>query len=414
MIEDKYTFLDPMDEEWEKIMAGMERIEQEWEAPFYIFHENLFVRNLNLLRKCLGGDVGIVYAMKANPWLVPAAARTAEYIEVSTDGELQMCREYEIPGRKIILDGVLRTEEMLQDALAMGVRRFGIDSIEQAKQIVELCDSKMISEIPLELLLRLDSSGRFGMDKKEAVRCFHICNKSKRIKIVGLHYYPGTQRNEARNLRKELEYFRQSLNSLYELVGSDISEIQIGCGIGFPYFVGEKTEEYVSAVNEAARFVKELQKDFKVFYEAGRCVAASAGVYVTKVFQIKERENRKILFCLGGTNHLCYPGGILGIRTPHIEKYYRRPSGRTTVCMICGSLCNEADVLIRSTDMDENVQKGDLLIFCGAGAYSATEAPNLFLSMAMPAILVYNKMDNAHIQNVRGHISTYRLFDDRM
>ena len=199
--------------------------------------------------------------------------------------------------------------------------------------------------------------------------------------------------------------------------GAEISEIQFGCGIGFPYFIGEKREEYTAAVDEAARFVHELQKKFKVIYEAGRCAAASAGVYVTKVFQIKERADKRILFCLGGTNHLRYPGGALGIRTPHIENLCGAPSGRTSGCMICGALCNEADLLARSAAVDEDVRRGDLLIFCGAGAYSATEAPNLFLCIEMPSVLVYNKMDNVHAQNircVRGHSSTYRLLDDRM
>ena len=421
-MEDKYAFLDPMDNEWKDVMDGMRKTEQQWGAPFYIFHENLFGRNLNLLRKCLGGDVGIAYAMKANPWLAPAAAETADYIEVSTGGELRMCRAYGIPGGRIILDGVLRTEDMLRDALDMGVRRFGIDSAEQAGQIAEVCDelcgAGRLGADSVKLLLRLGSGGRFGMDREEAAQCIHICDKSKATKIVGLHYYPGTQRSEAGKLKRELEYFRQSLNGLCELPGAEISEIQFGCGVGFPYFTGEKREGYAAAVDEAARFAHELQKKFKVIYEAGRCAAASAGVYVTKVFQIKEREGKKILFCLGGTNHLRYPGGALGIRTPHIENLCVAPAGRTSGCMICGALCNEADVLARSAAVDEGVQRGDLLIFCGAGAYSATEAPNLFLSMEMPSVLVYNKMDNVYypqdMRCLRGHASTYRLLDDRM
>ena len=416
-MEDKYAFFDPMDKEWKDVMDRMRKTEREWGAPFYIFHENLFVRNLNLLRECLGGNVGIAYAMKANPWLVKAAAEAAEYIEVSTDGELRMCREYGIPGSRIVLDGVLRTEDMLRNAFDMGVRRFCIDSAEQVRQITELCDAGMSGENSVELLLRLGSGGRFGMDKEEVVQCIHICDKNMSARIVGLHYYPGTQRNEVGKLRRDLEYFQQALNGLSELPGFDISEIQIGCGIGFPYFVGEKKEKYAVAMDEAAMFVKELRKKFKVIYEAGRCVASSAGVYVTKVFQIKDRENEKILFCLGGTNHLQYPGGMLGIRTPHIGNTCRTSSGRVAGCMICGSLCNEADVLARSAAADEGVQRGDLLIFYGAGAYSATEAPNLFLSMEMPSVLVYNRMDNVHAQDircVRGHSSTYRLLDDRM
>lgn len=421
-MKDKYAFLDPLDKEWKDVMDGMRKTEQKWGAPFYIFHEDLFVRNLNLLRECLGGNVGIVYAMKANPWLAPAAAEAADYIEVSTDGELRLCRSYGIPGSRIVLDGVLRTEDMLRDAFDMGVRRFGIDSAEQARQITELydelCSSSGAGDVSVELLLRLGSGGRFGMDREEAAQCIHICNISRSVRIVGLHYYPGTQRSEAGKLCRELEYFRQSLVSLCELPGFDISEIQIGCGIGFPYFVGEKKEEYAAAVDKAAMYVKELCKKYKVMYEVGRCVTASAGIYVTKVFQIKAREDKKILFCLGGTNHVQYPGGMLGIRTPHIESLCRTPSGRMACCMICGALCNEADVLARSAAVDEGVQRDDLLIFYGAGAYSATETPNLFLSMEMPSVLVYNRMDNVlytqDMRCLRGHSSTYRLLDDRM
>lgn len=292
-MDEKYSFLNPIDEEWKRVMDEMRKTELEWGAPFYIFHENMFVRNLNLLRECLGGEMDIAYAMKANPWLAPMAAEAADYIEVSTDGELQLCRAYGIPGGKIVLDGVLRTEDMIRDALDMGVRRFGIDSAEQARQIAELCDelcgAGRLGEDSAELLLRLGSGGRFGMDKEEAMCCFHICAKSRSARIVGIHYYSGTQRSEAGKLKRDLEYFRRSLDGLCGLPGADISEIQIGCGIGFPYFTGESKEEYVDAVEEAARFVNELRGKYKVIYEAGRCVAASAGVYVTKVFQIKGR-----------------------------------------------------------------------------------------------------------------------------
>ena len=240
-MEDKYAFLDPMDKAWEDIMEGLRKTEQEWGAPFYIFHKNLFIRNLNLLREHLGGDVDIAFAMKANPWLAPAAAEVADYIEVSTDGELKMCRAYGILGSRITLDGVLRTEAMLRDALDMGVRRFGIDSVDQARQIIGLCDelcaAGKLGEDSVKLLLRLSSGGRFGMGTEEAAQCFKTCGESKHARIVGIHYYSGTQRSEAGKLKRELEYFRQTLNSLCELPGAAIYEIQFGCGLGFHIFL---------------------------------------------------------------------------------------------------------------------------------------------------------------------------------
>ena len=177
-MEDKYAFLDPMDKEWKDAADRMRKTEQEWGVPFYIFHENLFVRNLALLRECLGRDVSIAYAMKANPWLAPAASEVADYIEVSTDGELQMCRAYGIPGSRIVLDGVLRTEDMLRDAFDMGVRRFGVDSSEQARQIIEQCDELRgvgkLGEDSVKLLLRLGNGSVWIRRKRSSAFIFVI------------------------------------------------------------------------------------------------------------------------------------------------------------------------------------------------------------------------------------------------
>ena len=204
---------------------------------------------------------------------------------------------------------MLRTEDMLRNAFDMGVRRFCIDSAEQARQITELCDAGMSGEKTLwNCFCVLAAAADSVWIKRRQCSVFISVIKICRPGLSGFITIPGRSGNEVGKLRRDLEYFQQALNGLSELPGFDISEIQIGCGIGFPYFVGEKKEKYAVAMDEAAMFVKELRKKFKVIYEAGRCVASSAGVYVTKVFQIKDRENEKILFCLGGTNHLQYPG----------------------------------------------------------------------------------------------------------
>lgn len=408
-MEGKDTFLDGAGEEWKEILKSVEKAEKQWNAPFYLFDETRITLNIDQLRGYFGTDTAIAYAIKANPWLVSAAAKRADYIEVCTSGELELCQAYNIPAGKIVLDGVFRTEEMLKRAFSMGVKRFCIDSAAQAQQMISLWNGTD----ELELLLRLSSGNRFGMDKCEVERCMEICRSGMAVRIVGIQYYPGTQRSEVCKVRHDLKCLEQWMDYLESVPGINITEVQFGGGIGFPYFTGDNREGYAATVDVLAKFVNRLKKRFRVIYEAGRCVAASAGIYVTKVFQIKERESRKIIFCLGGTNHLQYPGGVLGIRSPRIEAVCEEPSGDKEECMICGSLCSEADVMVRSSMLDAEIRIGDLIVFYGAGAYGASESPNLFLAMEMPAILVYNKMNNLQkIRCVRGHTSTYRLFDD--
>lgn len=412
-MENRYLFLDPVDPAWDGILHELPEIEKKWKAPFYLFHEATLVRNIQLLGSCFGGKIDVAYAMKANPWLAPAAATEAEYIEVSTDGELELCRFYGIPGKKIVLDGVCRTDHTLEKALEMGVKRICIDSPGQMRQLTGI----FRGEGKIEVLLRLSSGNRFGMDVEEIGQCAELGRHCGTVRIVGVQYYPGTQRSDWRKVSKELEYLAENLESLSRLPGLDLSEIQLGCGVGFPYFVGEEGNRYMVSVETIAAFVENLQKRYKVIYEAGRCVAASAGIYLTKVYQTKSRNGEEVIFCLGGTNQLQYPGGVLGIRTPYIREICGSPAGKKSAYTICGSLCNEADVLARECMLDENLQRGDLLVFSGAGAYCVSEAPNLFLAMEMPAILVYNNQDNVNLQAiscVRTHIPTYRLFDDRM
>lgn len=71
--------------------------------------------------------------------------------------------------------------------------------------------------------------------------------------------------------------------------------------------------------------------------------------------------------------------------------------------------------MVRRCNMNVEIDVGDLIIFYGVGAYSPTESPNLFLSMEMPAVLLYNE-NNDFFQNkymVRSGLHTYKLIDDR-
>ncbi len=408
---DRYEFLNTETAEWEEIICSLPDIEKKWSAPFYLFHENRMMWNLELLRRCLGG-ASIAYAAKANPWLIRAAVKRADYIEVCTEGELELCQAYEIPGAKIVMDGVLRTEKALQQALNLGVKRFCVDSSSQLEQLIH-----MSGEIEhLEILLRVSSGNQFGMDKKEVEICIRLCSAFGKECITGVQFYPGTQRNEKEKVKRDIDVFRQWLEWLEKLQDFQAKEIQFGSGIGFPYFLGDRLEDYKEALDEIAVFIRELSGRYRVIYEVGRLVAASCGLYVTKVFGVKEREDKRILFCLGGINHFQYPGGAFGIREPGVKVICASPAGRMRESMVCGALCSEADVWIRRKMLDEGIRQGDLLAFPGAGAYCAVEAPNLLLAMEMPAVLVYNKSNSANIQDIdcaHAHIPTYRLVDDR-
>lgn len=401
-------------EEWSRLREKLKDAENQWGTPFYLFSEDKAKNNTEYLRRCMGNKIQIAYAMKANPWLIQTMADSADFIEVCSEGELEICRQNQIDGQKIIIDGTYKSDTFIKRALAMNVKRICADSAEQLEKIICLSKGKQGTEI----LLRISSGNQFGMDGKELAECIYRCRENSGVngisKIKGVQYYPGTQRNQLRQICRELEKLKKWLLFLEEQEELNIRTVEFGSGIGVPYFEGEKEEEYEEALKLVSDYAKEFARKYTVVYETGRNIAASCGIYVTKVFSKKKREEKEILFCQGGMHHLHYHGGELGVRTPFAEGICGYPFGRKGRFMVCGSLCSAADILIHDAGgFDENMTAGDYIVFFNAGAYCPVESPNMLLSMEMPSVLLYNK-NNVFFQEIRGHFPTYKLIQDRM
>lgn len=400
--------------EWWYLREKLKDAGNRWGMPFYLFSEDKAKNNVEYLRHSMGNKVQIVYAMKANPWLVRAMDVSADFIEVCSEGELEVCRQNRIDGKKIIIDGTYKSDTFIKKALAMKVKSICVESADQLEKIIRLSEKKQ----EIEILLRISSGNQFGVNEKEFTECIYRCRDKFGVnwigKIKGIQYYPGTQRNQVRQIYRELERLKKWIFFLEEQKGLNIRTVEFGSGIGVPYFEGEKVEEYEKALELVSDYAKELAKDYTVLYESGRNIAASCGIYVTKVFAKKKREDKEILFCYGGTHHLHYHGGTLGVREPFSEGVCAYPIGRKGRFMVCGSLCSAADILIHDCKrFDKNMAEGDYIVFFNAGAYCPVESPNLLLSMEMPSVLLYNK-NNGYFQEIRGHLPTYKLIQDRM
>ena len=398
------------EDEWDHIKAAIERRKNQWETPFYLFSETKARKNVAALRRYMGSKVKMAYAMKANPWLVKSLSEDVDYIEVCSEGELEICRRHGVPGEKIVLGGVYKGEGMIEKAFGMNVERFCIDSKEQLEGIIQ---SAVFMRKHAEVLLRMSSGNQFGMEEAEAEECARMCwgrgYSLGNVEITGIQYYPGTQRSSIRQIQKEIQRLDRWIEWLEEHTECKLNTVEFGAGLGVSYFENEDMEEYEEALRYVSDYARELSERYLVVYEAGRIVAAASGIYVTQVFARKRKGEKTVLFCKGGTNHLSYHGGILGIRTPVVKSICADPYGEAGRYMICGSLCNEGDVMGRDIVLPErNIGPGDSIAFFNAGAYSATASPNLFLAMEMPAVLMYNQ-DNDFMQEIRGHFPTYEL-----
>lgn len=359
----------------------------QWKPPFYFLNTEKARNNIREIRRQMGDSLRVAYPVKTNPWLTQFLADEVEYFTICSQGELELCKRCGVQADKIILDGVLRTASLMSNALEYGVSRFCIDSQEQMQQLFDAVSTGQT----VSVLFRISSGNQFGLEPSDIPICLDLCSRKNELRFVGIQYYPGTQRSGKNQIRRELDRLEHWLEYFRKLEGVSVQEVQFGAGLGVPYFLGESELPYLEAFMQCRQLIEKLRRNYEVTYEAGRIIAATSGTYVTQVFEEKQRGDKKLLFCLGGTSHLQYPGGILGLRTPKVDGIYAHPSGRLEPYAICGSLCSEDDILAKECLLDAQITPGDLLIFHCVGAYSPILTAPMFLMMELPHILVYNR-----------------------
>ena len=158
-------------------------------------------------------------------------------------------------------------------------------------------------------------------------------------------------------------------------------------------------------MHDAAPFIRQAAERFTLTVEMGRFFAASCGLYITTVEDIKTTDGKRYAIVDGGIHQINYDGLILAPAPPPITVLGNAGTPNTD-WTVFGSLCSRGDVLARTVTLPA-LKLGDMLCFQQAGAYGVTEGMALFLSRDIPAVVLYSKQSGA--RQVRGHLTTHAL-----
>ena len=387
-------------------------------APAYIFDLEALLERAALLKKRLGSRVRIVYAMKANPFLVKALLPAVDGFEVCSPGEERICRSVGVPGKKMILSGVNKEEADIRDY----VDCYGSDAVytvESKLQMERLEAAAREHGCRLGVLLRLSGGNQFGMDETLVRELIRERGCYPDLVIRGLQYFSGTQKRQKRILQELWELDTLAAEFEAQKKAGDPSEafgdLEYGPGLPVSYFVGEKApsdEELLLALSEQ---LHSMRFGGQITLEIGRFLAAPCGYYLTSVRDLKKSSGCRYCIVDGGIHQMNYFGQMMGMKQPRMRLLPSASeesislSGEETEAAedlqhftICGSLCTTADVLVRDLPAKE-LCIGDRLVFERAGAYSVTEGISLFLSRDLPRVYVY---ENETLTMVRDKIFT--------
>ena len=360
---------------------------QSFATPCFVFDEDELTSRIAEVLGLLG-NIPLCYSIKANPFLVETLIPVVDRFEVCSPGELSICRSLLVPPEKIIYSGVLKEEEDTKEAIEYGCAILTAESVRQFELIRKTAS---LLGRKVNVLLRLSSGNQFGMSLEDIKML--LDDPVPEISIIGLHYFAGTQRKILKKQQAELARLTEVIIELREKFDTDLPMLEYGPGLPFLYFTDEDFSDTLLPLKTISDDLKKTAGCCALSVEMGRFLASSCGYYITKIGDLKSSSEANWCITDGGINHVNYLGQMMGMKTPvitHCQNGEPVDDSEGETYTICGALCTTNDILVRSLTLKDPVP-GDILIFSNIGAYSVTEGIGLFLSRALPRVIMHKK-----------------------
>src|ERR671913_1525979 len=379
-------------------------IAREYGTPFYLYHGETIVERVRRVREALGTEVS--YSVKANPSLgvCQLIARERESgAEVASSGELAVARTAGFEPEDIVFAGPGKTDDELRRVVEEGIFADNVESLGEIDRLARIAGG-MGRRIGVGLRInpaaqlmgsgmRMGGTvGQFGMDQAELGEAVQKTLGRAELALRGVHVYTATQVFEVGPL---LEHCRNILEISLEAAdraGRPLEMIDFGGGFGVPYF--EKMSEldldgFADGFRDLLSSYRQDQRleGCRYLFELGRYLVADAGVYVTKVVDVKETRGKTFVVTDGGMNHHLTATGNMGqvFRKAYPLLNLTRMSGVLEESVaVAGPCCTPLDMFGNNIPL-ASPETGDLIGVFYSGAYGYSASNLGFLSHPAPA-----------------------------
>lgn len=365
-------------------------------TPFYAYDSAVIDSQVAKARKAFPPQLHLHYAMKANPMpeVVKHLAGTTDGLDVASGAELEVALATGIDPRTISFAGPGKSNADLRAAVNAGVI-INMESEGEMARIATL--AREMDKLPLVSIrvnpdFELKTSGMkmaggpkpFGVDAERVPEMLREL-ASLPLDFMGFHIFCGSQ-----NLRPEalIEAQTNTFELAFRLAESapvPVRWLNIGGGLGIPYFPGEKRLDLTQISDNLAVLMNEAKvklPEAEIVMELGRFLVAESGIYVCEIVERKISRGETFLIANGGLHHHLAVSGNFG---QVIRKNYpvcignRVASNELETVNIVGPLCTPLDILANKMNLPQS-GIGDLVVVFQSGAYGYTASPHLFLS----------------------------------
>ncbi len=377
-------------------------------TPFYLYSRAHIEARWRAFDRAFGAREHLVcYAVKANSNLavLNVLARLGSGFDIVSVGELERVLAAGGHANQVVFSGVGKGVHEIERAIEAGILCFNVESEAELVRINETA-ARLGQHAAVSLRVNPDVDARthpyistglkeskFGIAMEHARAAYHVAKALSHLRIVGVDCHIGSQLTE-------LAPFEDSVARVLALVdelaaeGIVLQHLDLGGGLGIRYRDEQPPtpEEYVKAMLLAIDRKHGKYAHLKLLIEPGRAIVGNAGLLITRVQYLKHHDAKNFAIVDAAMNDLMRPAlydawqDIIPVR---------QRDGAPQNYDVVGPVCESGDFLGR--DRPLNVQSGDLLAVCSAGAYGSSMSSNYNTRPRAPEIMV----DNGKFHEVR-------------
>jgi diaminopimelate decarboxylase len=377
-------------------------------TPFYVYSTATLERHFNVFSQAVSappelkspkGEAPLVaFACKANSNMavLTTLAQVGAGADTVSEGEIRKALAAGIPASKIVFSGVGKTDEEMAFALRAGIYQLNVESRPELERLARVAASiNCVAPFVIRINPGVGAGGhakittggakdKFGISAAEALALYADSAAHPNLAPMGLACHIGSQITDLAPMQAAFAKMRGWVMDL-RAQGLPVERVDLGGGLGVPYFNQPEPPSPQAFAEMVALTMGGL--GVRYAFEPGRLIAANAGVLVSRVIHVHERQD-------SGQQFLVIDAAMNDLIRPALYDAYHdirpvaKPAGAASATYdVVGPICETGDTFTRGRELPEQAA-GDLIAFMSAGAYGAVMGSEYNSRPLAPEVLV--------------------------
>jgi diaminopimelate decarboxylase len=364
--------------------TSLESIAREAGTPCYVYSSRSILAAWSAYDAALGDLPHLVcYAVKANSTLAVLSllARAGSGFDIVSGGELFRVLQAGGDPAKVVFSGVGKTAAEIELALRSGISNFNCESEGELAEIDAAAGRLgVVARYSLRVNPDVDaathpyiSTGlrdhKFGIDIAAAPAVYAGARRFRNLRAAGVSCHIGSQILDFSPILEAAGKVLSLIENL-QAEGLPIDHVDLGGGLGIAYSTADRApaiQDFIHALRDRLG-----RAGLTVMIEPGRSIVGPSGVLLTKVLGRKKSPAKEFVIVDAAMNDLIRPSLY---NAWHEIRPLQNSTASRIVADVVGPVCETGDFLARDREMAE-VQPGDYLAVCAAGAYGFAQSSN--------------------------------------